>query len=69
MITVTIWDTKDGDVKFVVHRIEDDGCTTHDETDQWKVSPLAVEAADGSLVAGFHIGKKIDPQDVLTDGK
>lgn len=71
MLTITTWEDADGQVCYAVHKIEDDGVTTTDMTDHYAVHPLVVQ--DGETVfAGFHVGKRVDPADIIRgddDGK
>lgn len=68
MLVITIYEDG-GRQKFAVH--DCDGETSTDITEQYEVRQLAVEAEDGKVIAGWHVGRKVDKGDVLeelTDG-
>lgn len=56
MLVFTIYDTDDGNSKFVVH-LADDGDIA-DVTDQFEVRSMNVEHEDGTVSIGWHVGQR-----------
>jgi thiamine monophosphate synthase len=60
MLHVTIYDAN-GTQQFMVHR----GEQCEDVTEQYEVRALVVDDGQGNLVNGWHIGKRMTPEEVL----